>query len=165
MHPSVLERNGYIPGMSTAPGTWAVGAADGTTGARLGCVAFVISRSSFACSGDGGSSVGSTSAVSSEAGSELSRGLLLGPSGVGLLVQNRGKIHQQATPGNERGALKQERSKTHLRGRLTPEKDHLWSARSPKTPDQDGDPTSSTAPASGGRRDSDTCSESGDAGT
>ena len=126
--------------------------------------AVTISPTSLAArSGTGGSSMGSESAVPSATTSESSRGLLLGPSSVGLRLRGEDApviSHQRKA----RGATSTKKSKTHLCGRFDPEKYHLCSARPSKTPDQDGDPASSTASARGSGTHSDTCSESGNAG-
>ena len=116
-----------------------------------------------ACSGVGGSPASSASAVSSAATPESSRGLLLGPSGVGLLL--RKEDVPVSNPQRQAGCVPSRRKrKTHLRDRFVPEKNHLCSVRPSKTPDQDGDPTSSSASARGGGTHSNTCPESGDAG-
>ena len=107
--------------------------------------------------------MGPESAVPSATTSESSRGLLLGPSGVGLQLQKE-DAPVVSPQRKARGATSAKKSKTHLCGRFDPEKNHLCSARPPKTPDQDGESASSAASTRGSGTHSDTCSKSGDAG-
>ena len=71
---------------------------------------------------------------------------------------------QSVLQGRAEDAALAKENENHLCGRFDPEKNHLRSSRPPKTPDQDGEPASSSAPARGGGMHSDVCSEPGDAG-
>ena len=128
-----------------------------------GRTSFIIGLSST-CSNAGGSTTDPPPEVSSMAGSELSQALLLGHSGIGLLIKGRRKEVLAPNFDKVQACTSKIKNKTHRRDRFAPEKDHLWSTRSPKTPDHDGVPVSSSTSTIEGGTNSDIGSDSGDAG-
>ena len=163
-HPSESKDSDNKPNVSAVPGKRAAGAADKVSGACTGRAASVTIASPAACSRAGGSLTSSAPVISSTATSESSRGFLLGPSGVVLLLRKEDIL--VSNPRRQAWCVpSRKKSKIYLQDRFVPEKNHLCSVRPPKMLDQDGDPASSSVSARGGRTHSDTCSESGDAGS